>query len=179
MRLKNGVKAPDFSVKSVFGEEFKLSKKREKILLLSFYRYASCPVCNMRINSLIKNFNEYEKYLEVVAVFQSPEENIVKYVGKQDIPFKVISDSNMLLYKKYKVESSWIGFIKACFLRLPVILKAIFVKGYLPGAIDGDMNRIPADFLIDKDNTIIEAYYGKDIGDHIPIKDVLRGCEVE
>jgi len=31
---------------------------------------------------------------------------------------------------------------------------------------------IPADFLIGPDLVIEKAYYGKDIGDHIPVADV-------
>jgi hypothetical protein len=32
----------------------------------------------------------------------------------------------------------------------------------------GTLTRIPADFLIDGEGTIADAYYGREIGDHIP-----------
>ena len=29
---------------------------------------------------------------------------------------------------------------------------------------------MPADFLIDEQGTVVETYYGEDIGDHIPME---------
>ena len=38
---------------------------------------------------------------------------------------------------------------------------------------------IPADFLIDENQTIIETYYGNDFSDHIPLKKVLQWANHE
>jgi len=39
---------------------------------------------------------------------------------------------------------------------------------------DGNMNRIPADFLIDENGKIAIAYYGKNISDHLPLETILN-----
>jgi len=37
---------------------------------------------------------------------------------------------------------------------------------------DGHMNRITADFLIDENGKIVTSYYGKFVGNHLPIESI-------
>ena len=37
---------------------------------------------------------------------------------------------------------------------------------------DGQPNLLPADFLLGPDLTIERAYYGRDIGDHLPFSEI-------
>jgi hypothetical protein len=39
---------------------------------------------------------------------------------------------------------------------------------------DGTANRISADFLIDENGNVASAYYGKYIGDHLPIDSIKQ-----
>jgi peroxiredoxin len=113
-----------------------------------------------------------EIYLHPVAVFQSPKESILKYVGKQSIPFPVIADPERMLYQLYGIESSCSGFIKGS-LRLASVTSAL-MKGFFPGKMEGIKSMVPADFLIGPDLTVQLAYYGRDIGDHLPIKKIYQ-----
>jgi peroxiredoxin len=169
--MQPGQSAKNFTIEDIAGKTVSLTDYRDKHLMLSFYRYASCPLCNLRVQHLIKQYPSYsQKGLQMIAVFQSPQASIRKYVGKQDIPFPVIADPERILYQEYGVESSWIGFIKGS-LRLSALTSAA-TKGYLPGKMEGQKSIIPADFLICPDLTIQVAYYGKDIGDHLPIQKI-------
>jgi peroxiredoxin len=47
-------------------------------------------------------------------------------------------------------------------------------EGFLPGKVEGDMNMIPADFVIDEQGKILIAYYGKDISDHLEISEIEK-----
>jgi len=47
-------------------------------------------------------------------------------------------------------------------------------KGLLFFNPHNDVALIPADFLIGTDLVIQTAYYGKDIGDHLPIEEIYR-----
>lgn len=76
----------------------------------------------------------------------------------------------LLRYALYGVEHSWTGFLKAWATRLPEIGQSVMGKGYLPGSVEGGIHRIPADFVIDPLGRIAEAYYGQDIGDHLPLE---------
>ena len=47
-------------------------------------------------------------------------------------------------------------------------------KGFLPGRMEGSITLVPADFLIGPDGTILLAYYGRDISDHLPVEIILQ-----
>ena len=144
--------------------------------MLSFFRYASCPLCNLRIQELIREYDRLTfNGLLVLAVFQSPAERIVHYVGRQLPPFAIIPDPELKLYRAYGVESSWGGFFRAWTLGLPKVVQSVLGKGFLPGSVEGDLNRIPADFVIGPEGELIDVYYGQDIGDHMPLSRVMQG----
>jgi peroxiredoxin len=169
MRLTEGQKAIDFKTNDIFGNEITLENLRGKKILLSFYRYASCPLCNLRVSELVEQDAFFkEKDLSLLAIFQSPKDRILEYVGKQNTPFPIIADPEQRLYKLYGVEVSGLGLIRALFK--PGKFKEALSKGFHTGTMEGPKSRIPADFIIDEDGIILKAYYGKDIGDHMPIE---------
>ncbi|WP_128895853.1 peroxiredoxin-like family protein [Longirhabdus pacifica] len=168
MRLQEGQKAIPFMVKDIFGHEVSLQKFENKKILLSFYRFAACPLCNLRVDELITLYPFFEKEnIEVVAVFQSSIERIKEFVGKQNPPFPIVSDPKSKLFEQYGVENSTIKTIKALFK--PKKFVDAYKKGFKGGKADGDLTRVPADFLIGEDGILRKVYYGKYIGDHMPI----------
>lgn len=171
-RLKPGDTAPVFATWDINGtRRIDLSRYRGRHVLLSFYRYASCPLCNLRVHDLAQRHAEWHKRgLDMLAVFQSPADKMRQYVGEQHPPFPLIPDPDQKLYALYGVGHSWGGFLKAWAIRLPEIVRSVIGKGYLPGSLEGGIHRIPADFIIDPHGLIAEAYYGQDIGDHMPME---------
>lgn len=171
MRLEPGDTAPAFETWDIDGtRRIDLLDYRGRHVLLSFYRYASCPLCNLRVHELARRQANWQaRGLDMLAVFQSPAVKMREYVGKQHTPFPLIPDPDQKLYARYGVEHSWAGFLKAWVIRLPEIGRSVMRKGYLPGSVEGDIHRIPADFIIDPQGRIVEAYYGQDIGDHLPV----------
>ena len=173
MKIQPGQPAKNFSAEDISGNTVALHDFKGKRLMLSFYRYAACPLCNLRVHHLIQRHASFvERNLHPVAVFQSPKESILKYVGKQSIPFPVIADPERMLYQLYGIESSWSGFIKGS-LRLASVTSAL-MKGFFPGKMEGIKSMVPADFLIGPDLTVQIAYYGGDIGDHLPIENIYQ-----
>jgi peroxiredoxin len=156
-------------MQGLFDEEISLQTLQGRPVLLSFYRYASCPLCNLRINELIAKHPGWSaRGLQMIAVFQSPRRSIEQYVGRQDAPFPIIADPGQQLYAKYGVEGHTGKFLLGITAHPVKMLKA-FARGFLPGKIETELTMIPADFLIDKDGVIEQAYYGKDASDHIPL----------
>jgi hypothetical protein len=47
-------------------------------------------------------------------------------------------------------------------------------KGFKAGKSEGAKTLIPADFIIDANLNISKSYYGKDIGDHMPIEMIMK-----
>jgi len=173
MRLKPGDPAPSFETVTMDGQPIDLAGFRGQKLLLAFFRYAACPLCNLRISELIRHQPELQRHgLHILAIFQSPSERLHQYAGRQHPPFPLIADPDHHLYRLYGVESSWGGFFKGS-LRVGSLATAA-ARGFFPGPMDGDKARIPADFLIGPDQVIQIAYYGTDIGDHLPLPDVLH-----
>jgi len=170
MRVEEGSKAPIFEVKDLFENKILLENYTNKRLLLSFYRYASCPLCNLRIAQLIQHYDELSsKGLSIIAFFQSPKESIQEYVGKQDVPFAIIPDPERRIYRLYGIESSWFGYIRG---GLSFSMIKALMSGFMFGKMEGRKNLLPADFLIE-DLVVKRAYYGKKISDHIPLEEIL------
>jgi len=168
MRLNTGDPAPLFETTAMDGKPIQLAGLRGQKLLLAFFRYASCPLCNLRISELIRHQPDLQRQgLHIVAFFQSPPERIGQYVGRQGPPFPLVADPDHGIYRLYGVESSWSGFLKGG-LRVGALATAT-ARGFLPGPMDGYKHLIPADFLIGTDLIIQTAYYGTDIGDHLPL----------
>lgn len=83
MRLQAGQPAPDFLRPDIDGGTIRLNDYCGRFLLLSFYRYASCPFCNLRVHELLQHLPELEKRgLSLIGVFQSAREAIMDHVGK-------------------------------------------------------------------------------------------------
>lgn len=174
MRLEAGQHAPGFSATDLHGQEVTLDQYRGRYLLLSFYRFASCPFCNLRIHELIQRMPELERHkLSLAAVFQSERDRLLAYAGNQRPPFPILPDLNRRLYRLYGIESSLYGLVAGFVLHLGRAMKSMRM-GFLPGPTDGGTTLIPADFLIGPDGTIVTAYYGRDIADHLPVAALLR-----
>lgn len=172
--LKPGTKAPYFSLKDIYGVHRTLADYEGKKLMISFYRYAACTFCNPRIAELRKVYPELATHnIEFLAFFQSPTEKILEYAGSQKPPFPIFPDPNREVYKLYGVEqSSRLKYILGV-LNIPKLLKS-FKNGAHWGDTDGDSFLIPADFLVDENQIVRTAYYGKDISDHLPINDIRK-----
>ena len=111
MRLSQGSKAPDFEARDWNGKTIRLSAVPGK-RWLAFFRYASCPLCNLRVHQIVGKHEELTRgSLSVVAVFQSPSESIARNVGKQAPPFPIIADPDERLYALYGLETSLGGYL--------------------------------------------------------------------
>src|SRR5262245_24646206 len=107
MQIQPGTLAPSFHVEDVFGTPISLDDYAGKRLLLSFFRNAACAICNLRVHELIERYSAYHRSgVEILAVFESPHENILQYVGRQDAPFPIVADPQAQLYGIYGVEVS-------------------------------------------------------------------------
>jgi peroxiredoxin len=169
--LSIGQFAPEFQLRDINGEEHTIAKYKGKKILLSFYRNAGCPVCNFRFHELESEKKYFaEKGVILISIYESSIENLKLLIDTNNYYQNVVSDELGLLYYKYGVEEN----------------KSKIAKGFLHGAQqkakkgkqkfatkikqDGKPNRIAADFLIDENGNILIAYYGKFLGDRIPLQ---------
>jgi len=173
MRLKTGDPAVPFSAETIEGKTISLEQFAGKPLLLLFFRFASCPMCNLRLRDFAQHYPFlHERGLEVVALFHSPARSIRANAGKQDYPFHLVADPKFQVYRRYGVETSWPRFF------LSMLLPGFFIDwirsmryGFW-GGVDWQMGKMPADFLIGPNGWIVKAHYGRNMGDHLSVKEV-------
>ncbi|MBI2279812.1 MAG: AhpC/TSA family protein [Bacteroidetes bacterium] len=172
MLLKND-KAIDFIVSDYLNNQVTLSDYKGKKVLLSFFRGAACPFCNMRVRELINNYPKFEeKGIVIIAFFASSKEEISEYAGKQNAPFSIIPDPTLKFYIKYGVEQSKWGMLKT--MLNPIKMVNMMTSGFFNLKSSKDKPIVPADFLIDEHQSVHAVYYGKDFGDHMNIEKILK-----
>ena len=178
MRLQAGDKAIRFSAETIEGKVISLEQFAGKPLLLMFYRYASCPMCNLRIRDFAVHYPSLHKRgLEVVAFFHSPARSIRSHVGKRYYPFHLVPDPNYIVYRSYGVETSWPRFFLSMLLPSFYIDWIRAMRYGILGGVDWQMGKMPADFLIGPDGVIRNVHYGRDIGDHLSVTEIEEALD--
>lgn len=164
--------AKDFLAKDHLNNEINLQSYKGKKLWLAFYRYASCPLCNLHIHEITQRFNEVRDLdLVFLPIFQSTPSEVQKYAGKNNLPFQIVCDPKEEIYSLYSVNSSYLGFASLSVIKK--LTKAI-INGHIPGRMEGEVARLPSELLINEDFIITYRYDGKHIGDHPSIDLILE-----
>jgi thioredoxin-dependent peroxiredoxin len=173
--LSTHQQAPLFIVKDVFENIVRLEDLRGKKVYVAFERNAGCPVCNLRVHTLMKHADSFaQNNIVVLLVYESTEAKMQEYLDGKSYPFHFIADPDNKLYKTYGVGQSFAKLIKSLFNGL--VSKAIEGKKLFSKSIaqDGHTATIPAEFMIDELGDLSIVHYGRFIGDHLPIPTILK-----
>lgn len=176
-QLRPGQQANPFALPSIDGSTVDLGNLGGKRALIAFMRFAACPFCKLRLHQLVQRHEELGRDFKVVVIFDSPLDHLQRHTSGHQAPFPVLADEGNMAYKAYGIQHSIAGVMKGMLFRIPSLLKAMFVHGYLPTSFRGSLTTMPADFLVDEAGKIHTAYYGMDEGDHLPF-DVIKGFAV-
>ena len=177
MRITSGSKLNNIQLPAIDGSLFNSESVKGKPVMLSFFRFASCPFCNMRLNELVRRFDEFGDDFTIIAIFDSPLDNLTRFTEGHKAPFPILADASNKYYKEYGIEHSIFGVIRGIIIRMPTMLKGVF-KGYIPFIFKGSLTTMPADFLIDREGNIKVAHYGKDEGDHLAFDQVKEFSKI-
>ena len=110
--LKIGDKAPDFELKDTNGNLFRLSKLKGKEIVLYFYPKDLTPGCTVEACNFRDDYDDYNKKgVLVFGVSLDNEEKHKKFTEKHDLPFPLLSDTEIKVSKAYGVygEKSFLG----------------------------------------------------------------------
>ena len=169
MRLFAPAQAPALDLVDIHGKPIAIGGNG-RLTLLSFFRDAACPFCNFRIYELTNRYAELAACgLDIVAVFSASQADVLRFAGHRPRPFQIAADPTSSAHELYGIERSLWRKLKAIVTRVPTLLKGMRLVG-LAGLNTG--NLMPADFLIDERGCIVQAYYGHDAGDRIPLERV-------
>lgn len=175
MKIIEGNTAPLFDTDDVLGNPINLDNYKGKKVYVSFLRNVDCVFCNLQIHQLINNKEKLDDAnVQVIMFLQSNKEDILEstFKGENTFPFTVIADPDKKIYNQYGAESSFLKYLKFMFKMSDVI------KGKKQGMKvtlnqRGEQFLMPADFIIGADGKVIKAHYGQDVGDHIPLHELL------
>jgi peroxiredoxin len=164
-RLAAGTIAPDFVFDTPWKKGQKLSGFTKKgTTVLMFLRYMGCPICQMKIAELKRQFPLFkERGVSLLVVLQSTPENITPMISEKEMPFVIVCDPQERLFTLYGVKpGSIFGYVTPT-----TIVRAIRAvgKGFKHGKYEGNEKQLPATFIIDKNGTVAYAHYGKNVAD--------------
>lgn len=171
MRLTPGTAAPDFAVDTLDGARFALAQQRGQPVWVAFFRFATCPLCNLRIHQMKGVWSRYAGRVQFLGVFQSPRERF-DATSLKDVPFRIAADPELHLYQQYGLEKSVLGLVHPKVAAASMEALRVGIPMHATGPKDGGTLRVPGDFLIDRQGTLQVARYGAHISDHIPFDDV-------
>ena len=105
MKIQEGDHLEEISLPTIKGTHFSTQELHHKRYLLTFYRFASCPLCNLRIHQFIKRYDELNKDFTMVAIFHSSSENLNRHMTRHQAPFPILADKDLHYFKKYQVDN--------------------------------------------------------------------------
>ena len=141
--ITQGMKAPAFSSIDQDGESIKLSDFKGKKLALYFYPKDSTSTCTVQACNLRDGFKELEKKgIVVVGVSPDDEKSHLKFIAKNELPFRIIADTDKKLVQDYGVWAE----------------KSIYGKKY--------MGVIRKTFLIDENGLIVKILDKPKVKEH-------------
>lgn len=105
--LEKGKPAPDFTLKTLNGEDASLSDYKGKIVLINFWA-TWCKYCDEEMPDLEKLYNENKDDLVVLAVDVGEEEEKVRdYIEKGGYTFPVLLDKDSSIAQKNYYVSAY------------------------------------------------------------------------
>jgi peroxiredoxin len=173
--LRPGDPAPQFTLIALDGRRFSLGERRGNKTLLAFFRHGGCPFCNRRVQELKAAYPRLKALgVEVVGVFGSPRETLLGRVGRQSPSFPILADPEDRVHVLYRTRASLLGLLDP--RALPYYLEGLRL-GIPHGSTDGELLRMPAEFLVNEDLSIARAHYGRHGADRLPLEEVLAWAE--
>ncbi len=98
--------APDFALKDERGEDWRLSEKRGRVVVLLFYPGDETPVCTKQMCSVRDHWADYlATGAEVVGVSTDTVESHRKFSEHHALPFRLLADPESKVTSLYGVRS--------------------------------------------------------------------------
>lgn len=141
--ITQGMNAPGFSSVDQDGNSIKLSDFHGKKLALYFYPKDSTSTCTVQACNLRDGFKELEKKgIVVVGVSPDDVKSHLKFIAKNELPFRIVADTEKKLVQDYGVWAE----------------KSMYGKKY--------MGVIRKTFLIDENGVIVKILDKPKVKEH-------------
>lgn len=156
--LAVGSRAPGFTLPDAHGQPIRLADLLEQgPVIVTFYRGAWCPYCNLQLKSLRESLPHLEAYgAHLVAISPQTPDRSRAQVEKDDYPFHVLSDLDDSVMKAYKL-----------YFELPVEVRDLY-KGNFDLDIEAYNGAgrhglpVPGTFVLDRQGIVRAAFADTD-----------------
>lgn len=167
--------AADFTFNTQSEKGLKLSdyaKKADRTFLI-FLRYFGCSSCQLDMIDLAECYDQFKaKNAQVLVVLQSDPAIARAGKDKFELPFDIVCDPDMALYRLYDVQSAgdYAHLLANPGEKWAEKKSRIEAMGLEHGEYEGDEFQLPAYFLLNKDLEIVKCHRGATIED-MPLAD--------
>jgi len=105
MKLREGMKAPNFILQNHQSKFFKLSSfKGKSPVIIYFYPKAGTPGCTKQACGIRDDLNKFkDKNIVVLGISIDSKKDIKRFVRENNINFPLLSDNNKIVTAKYGV----------------------------------------------------------------------------
>ena len=166
--LAVGDRAADFELPNARGRRIRLADQLERgPVVLTFYRAAWCPFCNLQLRGLQQALPEIEAFgASLLAISPQLPDGSRAITDKNGLTFEVLSDLNSTVASAYGITFT-----------LPPTDQALFLEvGNDLRKANGDSSWVlpaPATFVIATDGTIHHARVDPDYTSRITADEIL------
>lgn len=102
--LEVGIKAPDFTLPDKDGNMVSLSDFNGKKVILYFYPKDNTPGCTKQACAFAANFEKFKEIdAVVIGISKDSVASHVKFAAKYDLPFILLSDTELTAIQAYDV----------------------------------------------------------------------------
>ncbi len=172
-RVHVGQKAPFFRAQSLTGEIVSNEDLKGGWVMLSFHRFASCPVCNLALQKYKQRYDDFrDAELRLVAVFHSARERLLEYMESDELPFTVLADPSIDIYEKFGAGTR----LRSLFDPRTLFsgLRSLGKGSFNPLEMDGPPHVLPSDFIIDENGVVRHIHHGAYVGDSLTVDRALE-----
>jgi len=170
--LGDGDKAPTFALPNATGKTIDLANLlKDGPVVISFYRGAWCPYCNLEVGALQAKLPEIEAAgAKLIAISPELPDNSLEFQEKNELTFEVLSDQGNKVARQFGLVFT-----------LHDDLKPIYTKfGFDLSEKNGDDSwelPLPATYVIAQDGTIAKSFVSADYTARMEPEDVVAALK--
>lgn len=100
--IKEGIKAPDFSLTGTDGKRYRLSDFKGKTVVLYFYPKDDTPGCTIEAKGFNRSLDEFRKAgAEIIGVSKDSIDSHKRFCDRYSLDFLLLSDPDSKVIKLY------------------------------------------------------------------------------
>ncbi len=151
--LEVGVKAPDFTLPDKDGNMITLSEFKGKKVVLYFYPRDNTSGCTRQAQGFAASYQKFvDNDIVVIGISKDSEKSHVKFADKYELPFILVSDTELVAIQAYDVwkEKKMAGKVGMGVVRTTYIIDE-----------DGNIEHVMGKVKTDTNAEDVLAYLGK------------------